>query len=44
MIPLANHNPAIFSVPQGTENLNKSPTQTKSLDDSNTLNRLDRKD
>ena len=26
--PLANHNPAIFSVPpQGTEKLNKSPPQ-----------------
>ena len=28
---LANHNPAIFSIPLGTEKLNKSPRQTKAL-------------
>ena len=36
MIPLPNHNPAIFSVPSGTENLNKFPRQ-KNYDNSNML-------
>ena len=37
--PTANHNPAISSVPPGTENLNKSARhrQTKSPDNSNPL-------
>ena len=35
--PQANHNPAISSVPLGTENL-KASRQIKSLDNSDTLN------
>ena len=32
LIPLANHNPAIFSVPPGTEKLDKSPQTDKNPD------------
>ena len=40
---LANHNPAIFFVPPGTEKRNKSPRQTKSPDNSSMLHMFNNK-
>ena len=41
LIPLANHNPAFFFCPPGTEKLNKYPRYTNSPDDSNVSHMLD---
>ena len=37
LIPLANHNPAIFLSPKVLKNLKSCPRQTKSCDNSNVL-------
>ena len=42
-LSLANHKPAICSVPPDTEILTSSPRQTKRPDNSNTLNMFDNK-
>ena len=36
LIPLANHNPAIFSVPPGTEKLSKYPPSSRHVFNNNT--------